>query len=99
MAIKTVEELMNSVRNQLGGDTSDSALTLIEDISDTMADLTNRANSDPENWEQKYKDNDAEWRKRYHDRFFSGSNDDDVPPTKDDEPKLTFESLFGEKKG
>lgn len=95
MAIRTVDEIMSSVRAQLGGDTSDSALTLIEDLTDTMADLTGRANSDPENWEQKYKDNDAEWRKRYHDRFFNSSANDEPPAPKDeDKPKTTFDSLF-----
>ena len=77
MAIKTSEEIMNNLRTHLGDDSSDSALALVEDISDTLESLSSANNGT--DWEQKYKDNDEAWRKRYRDRFFGSGNDDDDP--------------------
>lgn len=97
MAIRTREEILNSLREQMGDDASDESLALIEDITDTMTDLESKGNNGT-NWEQKYKDNDAAWRKKYRDRFFSGKNEPEED--EDDEPgeqkKLTFENLFKE---
>lgn len=97
MAVRTREEILGSVRARFGDDTSDDTLALVEDIADTIADLENRA-KDTTNWEQKYKDNDEAWRKKYRDRFFSGGSDDEEgeenpEPTR---KKYTFESLFKE---
>lgn len=95
MAVRTREEILGSVRERFGEDTSDDTIALVEDIADTMTDLENRA-KDTTNWEQKYRENDEAWRKKYRDRFFSGGSDDgndDPEPTK---KKYTFESLFKE---
>lgn len=98
MAIRTREELLTSIREHMGDDTSDDALALVEDITDTLTDMENRNNNNDENWEQKYKDNDAAWRKKYRDRFFSGKGEeeDDTPPEPTPKKKLTFENLFKE---
>ena len=94
MAIKTIEELMGAVRARVGEDTSDEAIAFVEDVSDTLASL-----SDAEDWKKKYEENDAEWRKRYQDRFFSPEKPNDPEPEPDPEPKkLTFDELFKEDK-
>lgn len=96
MAIRTRDELLNSIRARIGDDTSDDALALIEDVNDTMTDFENRANGDGTDWKKKYEDNDKEWRTKYRDRFFNGGaeQDDDIP---DPAPKrLTFDELFKE---
>ena len=90
MAIRTREELLNSVNTILGENNSDEALSFIEDITDTYDDLSNR-NGD-ENWEERYNNLDKEWRERYRQRFNEPYNDDD---DSNPEPKpLTFENLF-----
>lgn len=96
MAIRSRDELLNSIRTRIGDDTSDEAISLIEDIQDTMADYENRASGDGIDWKKKYEDNDKEWRTKYRDRFFSGGGgDDDSDP--DPAPKrLTFDELFKE---
>ena len=33
--------------------------------------------ADGEDWKTKYEENDKEWRKKYQDRFFNGTPDDD----------------------
>ena len=94
MAIKTIEELMGAVRARVGEDTSDEAIAFVEDVSDTLASLSNA-----EDWKKKYEDNDAEWRKRYQDRFFNTDTPKGTEPTPDLEPKkLTFDELFKEDK-
>ena len=94
MAIKTIEELMGAVRARVGEDTSDEAIAFVEDVSDTLASLSNA-----EDWKKKYEDNDAEWRKRYQYRFFNPDKTNDPEPDPDPEPKkLTFDELFKEDK-
>ena len=92
MAIKSTEELLNAIKARVGEDNSDEALELIEDVSDTLKDLNSKAT--------KYIENDAAWRKRYKERFFSGNNNNNDNDDEDDEPntgkRLTFESLFKE---
>ena len=97
MAVRTREEILNSVRNRIGDDNSDDALSLIEDLTDTMSDLENKANNDGQNWKQKYEENDATWRKKYRDRFFSGGScDDDDEPEPTRKKNYSFENLFKE---
>lgn len=99
MAIKTMEELMESVRTRLGDDQSDEALALLEDISDTYGDMQSRT-TDGEDWKKKYETNDAEWRQKYRDRFFDKSNnnddDDDGDGGGNSNKPLTFDELFKE---
>ena len=99
MAVKTMEELMESVRARLGDDQSDEALALLEDISDTYSDMQSRTTGG-EDWKKKYETNDAEWRQKYRDRFFNKSNDNDDDDGDDGCGKpskpMTFDELFKE---
>lgn len=93
--VKTKEEILNLVQGILGDDTSDSALSLIEDLSDTLDNVTT---SDETDWRTRYEENDAQWRQRYRDRFFSKpaqeeEEPDDPVPEVTNEPK-TFSDLF-----
>lgn len=97
MAIKTKAELLESLRSLLNENTSDEALSLIEDIDDTVSDYETKT-TDSTNWKEKYENNDAEWRKRYHDRFFNSSSSDEEEQqdyTHDDKPKTyNYDDLF-----
>lgn len=94
MAIRSIEEIMSSVRARVGEDTSDEALSFVEDISDTLSSM--RQNSG-EDWRAKYEQNDAEWRAKYRDRFFNPAPDPDPDPDPDLAPKAkTYEDLFKE---
>ena len=105
MAIKSKEELINSLVGYIGEDTSESAIELLDNISDTIDDLTLRA-SDNTDWKEKYETNDAEWRKRYIDRFSGkddpgeGGTDLTVEVTTEEtaveETPTTYEDLFRE---
>lgn len=89
MSIKSIEEILNAVKERIGDDTSDSAISFVEDISDTLNSL-----SDQENWKQKYEQNDSEWRKKYRDRFLSGESSSDDDDSGDENEPLTYEKLF-----
>ena len=98
MAIKTKDELIQSLNAILGDNASDEALALMEDVSDTMDDITAKGDVD---WEQKYRENDAAWRTRYRDRFMNNTDNNDqqdvehiITPAPAERP--TFENLFKE---
>lgn len=89
MSIKSIDEILNAVKERIGDDTSDSAISFVEDISDTLNSL-----SEQENWKQKYEQNDSEWRKKYRDRFLSGERSSDDDDSGDENEPLTYEKLF-----
>lgn len=95
--VKTKDELLNTLKGIIGDDASDEALAVLEDTADTLSDMNSQLETSG-NWKQRYEENDAEWRKRYRDRFFEPS--EDIPPMRDepvDPPKsLTYEDLFKE---
>lgn len=96
MAVRTTEEIMTSLRERMGEDTTDEALEFIADVQDT---LNAHDNSENENWKQKYEENDKEWRQKYRDRFFSGQPaKEEEFEDKDEDPrtKYTYEKLFKE---
>ena len=96
MAIKTREEIIAQINSTLGDTTSDNAIALIEDITDTYNDLSTKANGGGKDWKKKYEDNDKAWRKKYVDRFSSGGTGEDKPDDKlDDKPKnYSYDSLW-----
>lgn len=97
MSILKRDDLLNSIRARIGDDTSDEALKLIEDVEDTLGDLETKAYSESK-WEQKYKENDDAWRKKYRDRFFNKSDEQETDlDDEEPEPKpLTYDALFKE---
>lgn len=105
MAVRTKEEIMDAIKMRVGDDMSDEAIALIEDISDTYDDLTDRAAGFNE-LSSRYNELDNEWRARYTARFFetpSGEKDvDPIPEIDEPDPEedeiTTFDGLFTEVK-
>ena len=93
MAVRTRDELITAVNVIIGDTPDDNGLSLLEDISDTFASY-----DDTEDWKTKYEENDAEWRKRYKERFEGKKVV--VEEIEDDTPKekTKFEELFEEVK-
>ena len=103
MAVRTREEIMEMIRERIGEDTSDSALAVIEDLTDTLDDYDARIAGSGD-WQKRYEENDAAWRQRYKDRFFGTGTDNDITeetavedPAEETAPQ-TFEELFKEEK-
>lgn len=99
MAIKTKEELLNSIKTILADNSSDEVLSLYEDISDTI-DASAGATDKIADLQKKYDDNDKMWREKYRNRFFSATDpeedpDPDPDPKNDlESEKKTYEDLF-----
>lgn len=98
MAIRTQEELLNSIKGLLKDDASDESIGLLEDVTDTFESMSK--NKDEETYKTKYEEKVQEvedWRKKYRDRFFNtGSKDEKTfEPESEPEPvKKKFEDLF-----
>lgn len=101
MSVVSKESLLERIRDITGSENaeSDESISLLEDLSDTFEDLSSQV-LQAGDYKKKYEENDAEWRKKYHDRFFSvaeetTSKEDDKDEDEDVEKK-TYESLFKE---
>ena len=97
--IKTREELMKQLQAILGDNTSDDALHLVEDLSDTL-DEHAKSNSDDTDWKARYEENDKAWAKKYRDRFFAPVDENKEQSAKSsasdegEEKPLTYDNLF-----
>ena len=106
MAILNKEEFMNRLQERIGDDTSDEAMTFIEDMTDTFNDMETRSSGQSdEQWKQRYDELDKSWREKYKARFFnSETTPDDVKEVqeddvKDDAEEKTYADLFEEREG
>lgn len=99
MAVKTREEILESFKTRLGEKPDDESISFLEDVTDTLDDFEKRANGDGTDWKSKYEENDANWRKKYTERFFSVEPEPDQKPEPKPEPDdtpRTFSDLFKE---
>ena len=95
MAVRTRDEILESVNEILGDNTDDNAITFLEDITDTITDLEDKARGDGTDWKAKYTENDEAWRKKYKELFYSKEPDSKEPePEPEPEPPKKFEDLF-----
>lgn len=99
MAVKTREEILESFKTRLGENPDDDSIAFLEDITDTLDDFEKRANVDGKYWKSKYEENDANWRNKYTERFFSDEPEPEPEPKpepKPDNTPRTFSDLFKE---
>ena len=98
MAVRSKEEIISQISSRIGTDTSDEAIALIEDVTDTLDDYEARVNGDGTDWKAEAERIDKEWREKYVARFTNGSvEDDDLTDDKGGEKEYTYENLFKEK--
>ena len=100
MAIKSREDLLKSLNTLIGDNSTDENLAILEDVTDTLKDYEEKT-ADQTDWKTKYEQNDADWRKKYKERFLSGETikDEQEEDVKKDSKTLTFDSLFKEREG
>lgn len=105
MAVLDKDAFMERLKARIGDDTSDDAVSFIEDMTDTFNDMETRSNGQSdEQWKAKLDELDNSWRKRYKERFFSETTSEDAKKeqeknVKDDGTTKTFEDLFEEREG
>lgn len=96
--VKSKEEIIASLKSIIGENNSDEAITLLEDVTDTLSVDNSAVTAELEDMKQKYTDLDNEWRKRYRDRFYGDvdTSEDDVLRDALKPQALTYDSLFEE---
>lgn len=92
MAIRTRDEIMSQLQSFIGEETSDEALSFIQDVSDTLGS-DNSAQRITE-LETQLQEQDIEWRKKYRDAFFNGKPDESVDEPDEPSKPMRFEDLF-----
>ena len=108
MGVVKKEELTERIKKLFSDNPTDDEISLMEDFTDTFASLSannsddisaklTEAESKNAEWEQKYNDNDAMWRKKYMDRF--NGKVEDIPEVKksleaDRSENITINDLF-----
>lgn len=99
MAIRSRDEILELVKARIGDDTSDDAIKIMEDVTDTLNDYETRI-ADSGDWKARYEQNDAEWRKKYIERFTTGGEPGQEPKEDIDDYEeveiKTFDELFEE---
>ena len=76
MAVKDRDSILAAVKQMIGDNTSDEAIALMEDITDTITDYETKA-ADKTDWKAKYDEMDANWRRKYIERF-SGKTGEEI---------------------
>lgn len=108
MAVVSKEELTEKIKKMFSDNPTDDNISLLEDLTDTFDSLSANNSNDlsakleeakkkNSEWEQKYNDNDAMWRKKYIDRF--NGKVEDIPEVKQNleaerSSNITIEDLF-----
>jgi hypothetical protein len=100
MAVKTKDEILQSVKSIIGESTDDNAIELLEDITDTINDYDEKTKED---WKTKYEELDESWKKKYKERFFNDDTEIEKEKEKEkekeieekkDETEITFNDIF-----
>lgn len=103
--IQSKDVLLQKIKNYMGDDISDDAISIVEDISDTYDDLVSKTDI-----ESRIRENDEMWRKRYMDRFMTPLPDnhdttgaavvkDNETDVKTELEDVTFDDLFEKREG
>ena len=96
MAVISKEDLLRRISERIGDDNSDEALSLLEDVSDTITDFEERNSED---WKTKYEENDTKWRKKYRERFENGEPDIEEKEERENIIEVkSYDDLFSEVK-
>lgn len=103
--VKSKEEIIAAITAKIGTDASDDTVSIIEDVTDTLSYYETKL-ADPTDWKAKYEQNDADWRKKYIDRFsnpnvttLEGAKESQKENVLDDGTPRSFDVLFKEREG
>ena len=83
--VLTKEEFLSKIKERIGENPTDEDISFVEDMTDTIDSL-----SQGDDWKKKFEENDAMWRKKYTERFFTPDKEPDKEPEK--EPEETKDS-------
>lgn len=98
------ETLLSDLNKIFGEEATEEQLTVIENITDTFTDFEEQISTSGD-WKTKFEQNDAEWRKRYKERFMNPTTSSDniiknqMDDVIDDGSPKSFDELFKEREG
>lgn len=105
--VKTKDEILAAIAAITNNDTSDAAIALLEDVTDTLeaaasgleaaARLTEAEaayNEMIQDWEQRYNVLDNEWREKYRARFYDAAHVEDEQEAAPEKEDITIDDLF-----
>ena len=88
--VLTKEEFLSKIKERIGENPTDEDISFVEDMTDTIDSL-----SQGDEWKKKFEENDAMWRKKYTERFFTPDKEPEKEPEeKIDEEEITIDDLF-----
>ena len=92
--VLTKEEFLTKIKERIGENPTDEDISFVEDMTDTIDSL-----SQGDDWKKKFEENDAMWRKKYTERFFTPDKEPEKesekePGEKIDEEEITIDDLF-----
>lgn len=94
MAVLNRDEFLSTIRQYIGEGSDDKSLSFLEDMTDTYDSMYNLTKEET-SWKAKYEENDANWRNKYRERFYSNETNDEPEDESGGETKiLTFADLF-----
>ena len=101
MAVLTREQFMEKLNTLTDGKTDDDTLTMIQDFSDTFKSLEEKEDVEAVRgeYEEKLKVLDENWRNKYRDAFFNGTEEKKEEIEEEEEEKEephNYEDLFKE---
>lgn len=91
MAILKKEDFLNRIKEYVGEDTSDDAISFVQDVTETINDYESRGEDAAEV--------EKIWRKKYIDAFFTkekGDEKEESEEEEEEEKKYTYDKLFKE---
>ena len=91
MAILKKEDFLNRIKEYVGEDTSDEAISFVQDVTETINDYESRGEDAAEV--------EKRWRKKYIDAFFTkekGSEEEESEEEEEEDKKYTYDKLFKE---
>lgn len=98
MAVVEKESIMTRLNELIGDRTDDEALSIVEDVSDTIDSSSGVGMVTEEEANRRVAEKEAEWRKKYKERFFSGEEGEKTPENKEPEAPEKYDDLFEEVK-
>ena len=93
--VLTKEEFLTKIKERIGENPTDEDISFVEDMTDTIDSLTQG-----DDWQKKkYEENDAMWRKKYTERFFTPDKESEKESEKEpeetkDSEEITIDDLF-----
>ena len=92
--VLTKEEFLTKIKERIGENPTDEDISFVEDMTDTIDSLTQG-----DDWQKKYEENDAMWRKKYTERFFTPDKEPEKETEKEteetkDSEEITIDDLF-----